>query len=302
MERRKTETFFRQAFDFLSRLGLEKLRDPKFTSELALLHKKLGLALRSAQLLALAEDARSDFARKNFGRPGELRSRLEIVVKEILALELQLKPERVFQSQTVYRALSSARSECEALLSALREESSFSNTKGRESKDEPRGGKSRHKSFEDDFIADDLASRGRKNVESDFEIDDETSWKSRVKRSEEKKKRREERAELLKNLQEKLSQMRSQADVNDAEEDENSPETLFDKAKRRTKGHTRKTLSWALAFFGITEKTKLDEAKSLYRERAKLWHPDRNDAKSEIYKEAMIWLNDAWKILKTQLR
>lgn len=140
--------------------------------------------------------------------------------------------------------------------------------------------------------------------ESSFEtIDDDaqtTSWQAKAKLREEKKKRREQREELIREMQERIRQAQNFEEQPKTQQDDAlDASQLYESIKRNARFIPKRSFSWACLFVGVTEQASLDEGKSSYRERAKLWHPDRGSAaEKELFSEAMSSLNEAWNIFK----
>lgn len=295
-ERRRSDPFFRQAFDFLAKVTPEKLKDAQFATSLSRLNTSMALVLRAAQLLAQVEDSFADVVSKRSARATQ-QEHMEGLVKEILSLETKLRTEHAFQrsaggAKKVGLALSDARIRCEDFLHSLGRDSAKERQTSESKKTKaPPGDEEFHGGFK---------------VGDDFFQNDDPGWKEKIRQREDKRKRKEERAELLRDLQEKLSAMAQEAVRQRSKESTDTVEddalALFERAQKRCKGLARRSEAWALAFLGVDASTPFVKMRALYYERAKLWHPDKQGAQAHLYKEAMIWLNDAWKILRSNFK
>lgn len=130
------------------------------------------------------------------------------------------------------------------------------------------------------------------------ETDAAMSWQMKSKLRDDKRKRREARAEVLKEMQDRLRNKSATSPIME-DEDAASPAALFEQIKRQLRFVPKKSHAWACALLGIPSDSTLDFAKSKFRERARLWHPDMSDANDKAaMTEAMAWLNEAWKIFR----
>ena len=113
----------------------------------------------------------------------------------------------------------------------------------------------------------------------------------KAKKKNERTERLEKRASLLKELQEQMQQAKS------APASGGSLEVAFASVAARACVHARGSVRWACEVVGIAPTESLDTARTRFRERARQWHPDvRSHTPEED--EAMVWLNEAWEILK----
>lgn len=136
------------------------------------------------------------------------------------------------------------------------------------------------------------------NFEDVSEADAALTWQMKSKLRDEKRKRREARAEVLKEMQDRLRNKSTASPIME-DEDAASPAALFEQIKRQLRFVPKKSHAWACVLLGIPPDSTLDFAKSKFRERARLWHPDMSEANEKpIMTEAMAWLNEAWKIFR----
>lgn len=292
-ERRKSDPFFRKAHDFLVGISAKKLQGPEFSEGLTLLSRQLNLFVRVASAFASYSELKDKANLAELGR----------LADELARLEAELLATKLFK-----------RSDEKGLLLdlvSLREEVAAKLELGQKNERTAHTGKFAKAS--DGF--EEIRFGAAENFDEVFAG---SEWENKFAKREAKKKRREERAELLRDLQEqmrKLKERQNQAS-GDGDEAEVSPfkrasatrrspqsdgiQKEFEEAKRRASVHQRKTLAWAAAFLGVATSSPLADAKKRYYEYAKRWHPDVHQGeKKHIAEDAMTFLNEAWKVFRS---
>lgn len=116
------------------------------------------------------------------------------------------------------------------------------------------------------------------------------STADKLRKKYEKRERLERKASILRDLQEQILKNRTSTEK-PLEQDTFD----FDNVCSRAGEYPRGTLRWASTILGVDEKASVDEAKTSYRSKAKVWHPDTSGSS-----DAFVTLNEAWNIFRTQ--
>ncbi|KAB8033236.1 J domain-containing protein [Fluviispira multicolorata] len=119
-------------------------------------------------------------------------------------------------------------------------------------------------------------------------IDDESFEEKRIE-LEKKKQKKLEKQLRLKQKEEIIQELQK------IREDKNINNHSFDICLKNSNKFPKGTLKWAFEFLSSNEKSEFEEVRKVYLERARLWHPDKNNVTNQ---EAMQYLNEAWQIVK----
>ena len=286
--------------DKLSSLSVEQLASPLAQSELENLARGVDLASRIQQAQFTFESLNGtsrSLASLSASQVQSLVDQWQALLSEMRHLEISVRAFALSKKSQLPPLVTSVvlfREKIETAAQQALRPLELRQTELERAASALRGSKIRHENEESDEESEQssISKKGfgssLKNSSSAFK----NSNAEKLKKKNDRAERLEKRAGLLKELQEQMQQAKSTPSSASG-----GYEVSFSTVRSRAAAHVRGSVGWASEVVGIDFRDSLEMARSKFRERARQWHPDVRTHTAE-QDEAMVWLNEAWEILK----